>query len=93
MKRRMDNIVRLLYEYEQGAPLPPAPAPVKTAHDEATAYTDETPMPFGKWKGTPLGKLRSDYRAWLASQDNLSDKRLHAYLHNNETEETCIDRT
>jgi DNA polymerase III subunit epsilon len=44
-------------------------------------YDDETPMPFGKYKGTPLGKLPESYAQWLYQQDSLSDRRLMVWLH------------
>lgn len=28
-------------------------------------YTDETLMPFGKYKGTPLANVPNDYLLWL----------------------------
>jgi DNA polymerase III epsilon subunit-like protein len=46
-------------------------------------YTDETIMPFGKYKGTPLGKLPENYCDWLYQQENLSDKLLYKWLHGN----------
>jgi DNA polymerase-3 subunit epsilon len=43
-------------------------------------YNDNTLMPFGKWRGTPLGDLPDDYVEWLYKQDNLSDIRLAKWL-------------
>ncbi|MDE2097262.1 MAG: DUF3820 family protein [Patescibacteria group bacterium] len=44
-------------------------------------YNDNTPMPFGKHRGTPLGKLPDDYVQWLYDQEKLSDARLTKWLH------------
>jgi DNA polymerase III epsilon subunit-like protein len=60
-------------------------APPLSEHDLPDApYDDNTPMPFGKWTGTPLGKLDESYCNWLYDQDNLSDRRLYKWLHGND---------
>lgn len=60
--------------------LPPErPIPQETSVEDE--YDDDTPMPFGKHKGTPLGKLPDNYVNWLYDQDSLSDRRLSAWLH------------
>jgi len=46
-------------------------------------YDDNTLMPFGKYKGTPLCKLPESYCNWLYEQQTLSDRKLHAWLHGN----------
>lgn len=52
-----------------------------TNHPDA-AYDDDTLMPFGKWRGTPLGQLSDDYCNWLYEQgEALSDRRLYTWLH------------
>jgi len=48
---------------------------------ESDDYNDSTLMPFGKYKGTPLGKLDDNYVAWLYEQERLSDERLYQWLH------------
>jgi DNA polymerase-3 subunit epsilon len=59
--------------------------PPLSAHDLPDApYDDNTLMPFGKWRGTPLGKLDQGYCNWLYDQDNLSDRRLYKWLHGND---------
>lgn len=42
-------------------------------------YTDETLMPFGKHKGTPLGKVDRSYLQWLREQP-LTNLHLDKYL-------------
>lgn len=51
--------------------------PVKAV--PAEAYTDDTPMPFGKWKGTPLGRVPPSWFRWYLEQDNPSDLLLQDY--------------
>lgn len=46
----------------------------------ASEYNDNTPMPFGKYRGTPLGKLDQSYCEWLYAQEHLSDKKLSKWL-------------
>jgi uncharacterized protein (DUF3820 family) len=36
--------------------------------------TDETPMPFGKWKGTPMKNVPSEYLDWLVGQSWMPGK-------------------
>jgi DNA polymerase III epsilon subunit-like protein len=55
------------------------PIPVEQTPD--VEYDDDTPMPFGKWKGTPLGRLPESYVQWMYDQESLSDRRLVAWLH------------
>lgn len=33
-------------------------------------YTDETPMPFGKYKGTKLANVPASYLLWLYENGN-----------------------
>lgn len=50
-----------------------------------TKYTDDTAMPFGKHKGTPLREVPPEYLMWLAEQDWLEDwPSLEEYLIENE---------
>lgn len=58
---------------------PERPIPVEQTPD--SEYNDHTPMPFGKYKGTPLGRLPQDYTEWLYDQDRLSDRKLQIWLH------------
>lgn len=37
------------------------------------------PMPFGKYRGTPLGRLPVAYQAWLKNQDWLEDSHPEIY--------------
>ena len=49
-------------------------------------YTDETPMPWGTHKGTPMGKVPPDYLLWLFKQDWIRDwPDVHDYLVANQT--------
>lgn len=43
-------------------------------------YTDETPMPFGKFKGTPLGRVPAHYLDWLIGQDLSRWPALEQYI-------------
>lgn len=52
--------------------------PMKKVPEEA--YNDTTPMPFGKNKGIPLGKVPQDYLLWLNTQRPLSNEHLNKYL-------------
>lgn len=61
-------------------PAQPARKPVENVPD-LREYDDETPMPFGKYRGTPLGELPSDYCQWLYDQRDLSDQALYRWLH------------
>ena len=49
------------------------------------AFTDETPMPFGKHKGAPLKDVPADYLLWLADQDGFAERNpeLSAYVEKN----------
>lgn len=85
VKRHMDVIVRMVLDEQEGQPH----APVAAATDDIE-YTDATPMPFGKYRGTPLGKLPDDYCEWLYEQNDLSDRRLYRWLHGDD--ESCVDR-
>ena len=46
----------------------PEARPAPEANRSAT-LTDESPMPFGKWKGSKVGDIPDDYFAWLLDQD------------------------
>lgn len=35
--------------------------------------TDESPFPFGKWKGTPMRNVPATYLDWLRGQDWIGD--------------------
>jgi DNA polymerase-3 subunit epsilon len=56
------------------------PPPVESLPD-LREYNDSTLMPFGKYKGTPLGRLSKSYCSWLYEQKTLSDKALYRWLH------------
>lgn len=45
-------------------------------------FTDETPMPFGKYKGVLLGNVPAEYLLYLNS-DNLADGLLKDYIKEN----------
>jgi len=46
-----------------------------------TPWTDETLMPWGKHKGTPLSDVPGSYLAWLIEQPWIKDwPGLHSYL-------------
>lgn len=62
-------------------PEAPPQRPIPQEQTPDTEYDDDTKMPFGKYKGTPLGCLPKDYCNWLYDQDNLSDKKLQRWLH------------
>ena len=48
-------------------------------------YTDETPMPWGEHKGTPIGEVPGDYLLWLFRQKWIKDwPDVHAYLVENQ---------
>jgi DNA polymerase III epsilon subunit-like protein len=55
--------------------------PIPQEQSVDVEYNDATLMPFGKHRGTPLGRLPESYCNWLYDQENLSDKRLYAWLH------------
>lgn len=42
--------------------------------------TLKDPMPFGKYRGVPIGDIPADYKAWLVKQDGFATKNpeLHA---------------
>ena len=51
------------------------------------ALTDKDPMPFGKYKGTPMGQLEASYLDWLRDQKWIGDwPTVKAYLDNNKKE-------
>ena len=65
-----------------------SPAPnVKDADlaklDTGLEYNDDTPMPFGKWKGDPLGKVPVGYFHWLWGERPMHDRKLEAYVEKN----------
>lgn len=37
------------------------------------SLTDHTPMPYGKYKGTPMANVPADYLLWLYENDRCSD--------------------
>ena len=41
--------------------------------------TDDTPMPFGKFAGTRMGDIPSDYLAWLQRQPDVPSRHPHLY--------------
>lgn len=50
-------------------------------------YNDLTPMPFGKFRGTPLANVDAEYLLWLyGTSENgsrLSDAKLAKYIESN----------
>lgn len=46
-------------------------------------YTDQTPMPFGKYSGVPLENVPDSYLLWLYNSGKLWDKALIAYIEDN----------
>lgn len=46
------------------------------------AYTDETPMPFGKYKGLDLEDVPASYLLWLYEEGNLLGE-LKEYIEDN----------
>lgn len=55
-------------------------APVEDRN--TSGYNDSTPMPFGKYKGTPLIAVPADYLLWL-HKEKCSDMFLMAYIEDN----------
>lgn len=50
-------------------------------HSKKPPLTHDSPMPFGQFKGTPMGKLRMDYLDFLLRQDWLpSWPAVHVYV-------------
>lgn len=48
-------------------------------------YTDQTPLPWGKHKGIPMGQVDPAYLLWLFRQKWIRDwPDLHAYLVENQ---------
>jgi hypothetical protein len=48
-------------------------------------YTDQTPLPWGQHKGTPIGQAPSAYLLWLFKQDWIRDwPDVHDYLVKNQ---------
>lgn len=42
--------------------------------------TDASPMPFGKWQGTPLGRVPAPYLDWMRNQPTIHHQGLRKYL-------------
>lgn len=71
--------VSMSYQPVQTTPLR-GPRPKKVG--EAEPLTDGDPMPFGKFKGTPLGEVEQGYLIWLwknGIKDDSTD-RMHVYI-------------
>jgi uncharacterized protein (DUF3820 family) len=47
-----------------------------------TEITDNTPMPFGKYQGTPMIKVPAKYLLWLFNEGCWHDG-VRKYLHDN----------
>jgi len=58
----------------------PAKAPLDT-DTPPPVYDETTPMPFGKYRNTPLGKLPDSYVDWLCTLTDLKDQALYNWLH------------
>lgn len=58
------------------------PASKQTLPQTDLEITDDTPMPFGKHKGKPMGEVPTNYLDWLARQDDFADNRpeMFAYI-------------
>jgi len=69
---------------------------------EEDRFCDDTLMPFGKYKGTPLRNVPISYLRWLWDQRPMSNKQLEKYIslaikaddmENEEDDgETCLDK-
>lgn len=46
-------------------------------------YTDQTPMPFGKYINVPLENVPDSYLLWLYQSGKLFDRALIAYIEDN----------
>lgn len=79
MKRCMDNIVRILNGDKPVLPTPYTGAAVLP--DDGKPYTNDTIMPFGKYMGTPLGKIPDEYVLWMKEQPRMRNPRLAEWLH------------
>ena len=49
---------------------------------KSKSFTDETPMPWGKYKGTALANVPADYLIWLYD-NNKAYGKLAYYIHRN----------
>lgn len=51
-------------------------------HEAYQPTTDESPMPFGNFKGTPMKDVPSPYLDWLLGQPNFEENwpAIHAYI-------------
>ena len=78
----------LIHGRRPKAPVPTRATPPLENVPDLREYDDQTLMPFGKYKGTELGKLPESYVNWLYEQENLSDKLLQKWLHG---DKTCLD--
>lgn len=48
---------------------------------KAPALTDTDPMPFGKFKGTPMQDVPASYLSWL-KEEGCSNPMVANYIHN-----------
>lgn len=62
---------------------PPAKEQDLSKLDTGGEYTDDTPMPFGKWKGERLSDVPVAYFHWLWGERPMHDRRLEAYVQKN----------
>jgi uncharacterized protein (DUF3820 family) len=46
-------------------------------------YTDSTPMPYGKYKGTPLIDVPAEHLIWLHTETKMRDEDLKFYIEDN----------
>jgi uncharacterized protein (DUF3820 family) len=49
---------------------------------KSKSFTDDTPMPWGKYKGTALANVPADYLIWLYENQKAFGK-LAYYIHRN----------
>lgn len=44
---------------------------------------DESLMPWGKYKGIPIGEVPAEYLLWLYEEKGIHDPKVHSYVLNN----------
>lgn len=54
---------------------------MKTSDKRYPALGDNDPMPFGKWKGTPMMHVPASYLYWLHCE-KCTNKEVANYIHN-----------
>jgi uncharacterized protein (DUF3820 family) len=51
--------------------------------NKTPCYTENDPMPFGKYKGQKMQDVPANYLCWLWSKRPITDAYLENYIHNN----------